>query len=236
MKFQKIWQYLSAPRINRYIVATANNIPKANKLYKANMKIVQAFHPLISILEVILRNRINDILVAWFTDPDWIQNQKNGFMNHPTLRHTNKYTGHATINDFLRKEVEHAEKRIRKSGNIITSSKIIAEQNFSFWTNLFEGYHYKILHGQPIQIFKTLPKGCGRKEIYSELNKIRSYRNRINHNEPVCFNANKADFSYAREVYASIINILNCIDPDIIAYIKDIDKVQKTIAAAEKII
>jgi hypothetical protein len=236
MKFQKIRQYLSAPRINRYLVASGNNIPKANKLYKANIKVVQAFHPLISLLEVILRNRINDILVAYFTDPDWIQNQKTGFMNHPSLRYRNKHTGNITVNDFLKKEVDRVEKRIRASGKTITSAKIIAEQNFSFWTNMFEVCHFKILHGQPIKIFKTIPKGYGRKDFCYELNKIRSFRNRINHNEPVCFDSHTVSFTYAREVYAAIINIFHSIDPDIIAYIQDIDKVKKTIDAAEKII
>lgn len=235
MKFQKIRQYISAPRINRYMTATGNSVVRTNKLYKANLKVIQSFHPLIGILEVILRNRINDILSGHFTDPDWIINQKTGFMSHSSLRYTHKKTGRIVINDFLKKQVENAEKRLRKARIIPTSGKIISEQTFGFWTDLFEVHHYRILIGKPIQIFKNLPPGYGRKEACDELNNIRVFRNRINHNEPICFSGNNIDFTYARKVYDSIINVFSWIDPEILTYIKDIDKVQINIAKAERI-
>jgi len=87
MKFQKIRQYFSAPRINHYLQAANNSQVKGNKLYKANLKILQSFHPLLGIIEVVLRNRINDILTAHFTDPDWILK----FTCYFTLFHANQH-------------------------------------------------------------------------------------------------------------------------------------------------
>lgn len=64
MKFRDFRQYFSAARINRYLLATGNSTGRAAKLYKANLKTSQAFHPLLGVFEVIFRNRLNDILTA----------------------------------------------------------------------------------------------------------------------------------------------------------------------------
>lgn len=235
MKFRDFRQYFSASRINRYLAATGNSSDKTVKLYKANLKVSQAFHPLLGILEVILRNRINDILSAHFTDPDWIINQKTGFMSDSSLTFNYKRTGQLKTNDFLKREINKTERRLRRTGKPITSGKIIAEQTFGFWTDLFEVPHYKLLRGKPIQIFKTLPSGHGRKEVKDELDKIRHFRNRINHNEPVCFVGNAIDLTETEEVHQSVLRILTWIDPEILNFFADLDKVHKTIESAKKI-
>jgi hypothetical protein len=235
MKFKEFRQYFSASRINRYLTATGNSTTRTVKLYKANLKISQAFHPIIGVFEVVLRNRLNDILAAHFTDPDWIINQKSGFMSDSSLKYRHKRTNQVRTNDFLKNEIQKAERRLRKFGMPITSGKIVAEQTLGFWTDLFEVHHYRLLRGKPIQIFQSLPSGYGRKEVNDELDNVRRFRNRINHNEPVCFIGNDIDFSQASEVHQSINNILAWIDPEFLKLIKDIDKVQKTIGEAKKI-
>jgi hypothetical protein len=235
MKFKEFRHYFSSARINRYITATSNSSSRAIKLYKANLKISQCFHPLLGVLEVALRNRLSDVLSGFFSDPDWIINQKTGFMDAPSLTFIYKKNGLQKKNDFLLREVRKAEKRLRKTGTPITSGKIIAEQTFGFWTDLFEVYHYKLLKGKPIQVFATLPTGYGRKEICEELDKIRRFRNRINHNEPVCFSGTNIDFTTALEVYNSIIDIMTWIDPALIKFISNLDKVKITVDNAKKI-
>ena len=235
MKFKDFRQYFSSARISRYLSATGNSKNRTIKLYKANLKLSQAIHPLLGVLEVVLRNKINDILTAHFTDPDWIINQKAGFMVDPSLCFIHKRTGLIRTNDFLLREVVKTEKRLRRAGMAITNGKVLAEQTFGFWTDFFEVHHYKLLKGKPIQIFKNIPPGYGRKEICEELNKIRIFRNRINHNEPICFNAGAMDFSSAKDVYDSIINILTLIDPELLKFLKELDKVTKTINFTQKI-
>jgi hypothetical protein len=235
MRFEQIRLYISTPRIGRYLQATGNNKPKAARLYKANLNISKAFLPVIAVLEVTLRNRVNTILAAHFSDPDWILNQKNGFMIDPSLTHIDKRTGRNSINRYLKSEVEKAEKRILKSGSVVTSGKIISEQTFGFWTDLYEVHHYKILLGRPIQIFSNLPPGHGRKEVNEGLTKIRRFRNRLYHNEPICFSGISKDFQHAEEVHNLIVNILAWIDIDLAKWIKDIDEVKKQIDRAKKI-
>lgn len=235
MIFENFTRYFSSARVNRYLTATGNNPQRAQELYKTNLRIAQSFHPILGVLEVVIRNKINETLAAHFGDPDWIINQKHGFMSDPILTHIDKRTGRLTRNEFLKKEVENAQKRITKSGHIATSGRIIAEQTFGFWTDLFESHHYRLLAGKPIQIFSALPSRYGRKEITDDLRRIRRFRNRINHNEPVCFNGNSIDFILAKNAILSIRNILKWIDADLLEFIKDIDDVDKVIQNASDI-
>lgn len=235
MRFQKVRLYLSSSRIDRYLIATENNASKSARLYKANLKIAQSFHPILGILEVTLRNRINTILSGYFTDPDWIINQKTGFMIDSSLTYRDYRTKKMVTNDYLKSSVEKSEKRFRRLKIPVTSGKIIADQTLGFWTDLFELSHYRILRGRPIQVFNHLPAGIGRIDVCERLNKVRKFRNRINHNEPICFNGNNIDFNYAEDVYNSIIELISWIDPELIDWIKNMDSVMIKINNAKKI-
>ncbi|MEJ5145996.1 hypothetical protein [Sphingobacterium sp. MYb388] len=91
MKINLRHKYLSRSRYNRYLYATHNHKEKAKRLYNANIRLAQAFHPLLTQFEVILRNSLSNILAAHFIDPDWIINQKNGFMSNPSLGQSRYY-------------------------------------------------------------------------------------------------------------------------------------------------
>lgn len=73
-------------------------------LYFANMKIAQAFHPLLSSFEVILRNQLHYALARHFSDGNWIVNQKSGFMVASSLTYTNKRTKKKVTNDYILKD------------------------------------------------------------------------------------------------------------------------------------
>jgi uncharacterized protein YutE (UPF0331/DUF86 family) len=136
-------------------------------------------------------------------------------------------------NDFLKREVLKAEQKLKMkysstSSMSINAGNIIAEQSFSFWTNFFEAYHFKILKGKPIQIFSNLPHGVGRKEIFQKLNAIRQFRNRVNHNEPICFVDNKFSYSEIQTIRQSIYELLTFIDERLIDFVESIDKTEET--------
>lgn len=235
MRFEKVRAHLSAPRIGRFLHATKNRKAEAVALYRANLKVSRAFLPLIATLEVIMRNRLNEVLTTYFNDYNWIINQKGGFMIDPRLTYIDKRSRKPTINRYLKGEVEKAERRILKSGARITSGKLISEQNLGFWTDFYEVHHYKILLGRPIQIFKKLPPDHGRKEVAEILTRIRLFRNRIYHNEPICFLGTDISLENAMQVYHSIKNILSWIDEDIIKWLIGLDEVVNQINRAKKI-
>ena len=220
MTIEDFQKFFSSSRVSRFLTATNNSTNRAIELYKANLLTAQAFHPLLGILEVALRNRLNDALTVHFSDPDWIINQKTGFMNDP-------------YQTYLLSSVNKAENRL--SYTTITSGKIIAEQTLGFWTELFVKHYYKLLLGTPIKAFSNLPTGYGRKKIRHELENIRLFRNRINHNEPICFLGTSINFTETLNTYKSIINIVTWIDPELVTFTNNLDNVNITIDNAKKI-
>lgn len=234
MNYKKFVRYYSYSRVSKYYLAANGDKSKAQMLYYANMKVAQSFHPLLPVFEVILRNQLHYALAKYFSDGYWIINQKSGFMIDSSLTYRNKRTKQKVTNNYLLKEVQNAEKRIRNSGKTVTAGRVIAEQTLGFWNSLYEVHHYALLRGVPCTIFNALPKGYGRKEINADIARIRELRNRISHNEPICFVNKKFDFTYAKDMYALIVKLLTWIDPDIMQSLKEVDKVQKVISREEQ--
>jgi Abi-like protein len=225
MKFTELEKHLSNPRINRYL-SICGNKTRAVKLYKANIRLSQAFHPLLSVIEVILRNSINEAIAAHFSDADWIINQTTGFMASPSLRR-GKF--------FLKNQVEKTIRKLNQNGLAVTGGKVISEQTFGFWTDLFEPHHFGLLGRSPIKAFSNIPKTENRGTIAAKLTEIRKFRNRINHNEPIVLHRNAIDFTTATKVHASIIEVFNWIDPQLLHWIDELDKVSQTLARCKKI-
>ncbi len=238
MNFKKFSKLYSNARVSRYVKAANGDKRKAQKMYYANARIAQSFQPLLSFFEVILRNQLHYALASHFSDVKWLINQKTGFMSDPSLTHTVKKTGKVTVNDFLKKEVERSERTLIGKKRNVTAGRVIAELNLGFWNSLYETHHYALLKGVPCQIFKSLPTGYGRKEVNNAIQEIRTLRNRVSHNEPLCFSDKVYDMTYAKEMYTKIKDFLSWINPEIISSLKQesLDSVYKEIDEAELII
>lgn len=234
MEYKVLTGLVSEARLKRYLIATGD-FSAAVDMYKANILVAQAFHPLLSIFEVILRNQIDRTLTNYFGDTDWILNQRSGFMVDSALSYYDYKIRRDKKDEYIIKEVNKAENKLKRLKVSVTSGGVVAEQMFGFWTELFENNYYKVLKGRPIQIFEKLPPGIGRKEISDYLNKIRLFRNRINHNEPICFVSDRIDFLPAEEIYSRLVMLLDWIDPQILYWISDIDSVKDSINNAKSI-
>lgn len=220
MKYEKLEYFVSVPRLDRFLTASNGSKTKAQELYKSNLRVAESFYPILHLFEIFLRNTINYKLTEHFGNPDWIVTEKKGFMSDKSLE-PSKY--------FLRKQIESAEKRVKRRGGTITSGKIVAEQMLGFWTNLFDTHYYKLLSGTIIHCFPYRPNTIQRKEINLKLDRIREFRNRVYHNEPVCFNGNKVDFTEAKTIKHEIYETLSWIDPELSKYIKQFDHVDEKI-------
>jgi len=229
LDFVKISKYISSSRLHKYQTVSSSD-RQTLKLYQTNLRLSQAFYPLLSLLEVILRNALNEELTRHFNDPDWLRNQRNGFMSHPSLNYIHRVTRQPKTNSFLRDEVSHSITTLRKSQNTVTHNKIIADLKFGFWIALFDYTHYTILNGVPIRIFYCLPTGANRQTVDTTLTRIRNFRNRVYHNEPILFsidtNGNSHfDLTLAKDVYNDIQNIFKWLDLDYAAWSKRIDNI-----------
>ncbi len=227
MNYSKIRKYLSSARLLRYEQVCANDQRKALKLYQANLRLSQAFYPLLSLFEVILRNALNDELINHFSDSDWLKNQRNIFMSHSNLTYTHPRTQRVTINNFLKKSVN---KVLNNNGVGVSHGKIVADLNLGFWSSLFETTHYSILQGVPIRIFSTLPTGINRNHVNQKIKKIRTFRNRIYHNEPIIFNNNPQnqtiiDLTSANQVHNDIKDIFSWLGLEYCVWTKKINDI-----------
>ena len=150
-------------------------------------------------------------------------------MIDPELSYFDPYLGKITHNRFIFNSVEMSKIKILKKSININSNRVLAEQSLSFWTELFEKKYYKLLKGRPIQIFKNLPQNISRVDILNQLTKIRKFRNRIYHNEPICFKGNEVDLKTPLNIYYSILNLMKWINPDTQILLKGVDEVYASI-------
>ena len=224
--YTEIEKHFSAQRLNKYRFPSNNNKTKTLKLYKANLLVSRSFYPLLSVFEIVTRNSIYNVLASYFNDTDWIINQQNGFMSDNSLRRGSFY---------LRTEVARCIQKLTQNQSTITSGKVIAEQTFGFWTSLLEPYHFRLIRGKTLDAFPNRLRGYGRSDVLKSLKKIQKFRNRIYHNEPICFVNNQIDFSQALEIHQEILEVIAWIDTTIINWTKDLDDVLKEIQQAQQI-
>lgn len=226
MRYSKLEYYLSQPRLQRFLLATGNSRIKAQKLYRVNLRVSQAFYPILNLFEIFLRNSVNYHVSNHFSNPNWIISEKTGFMSNASL---------APSQFFLKKSIQKAERAIRRKGSVVTSGKVIAEQSFGFWTSLLDTHHFRLIGGSPLQAFPLKPAHANRRIINKKLNKIREFRNRIYHNEPICFNAHRVDFSNAHDIINEIYELLSWIDDDLTGYIEYFNGIHSKIDSAKRL-
>ncbi len=220
MKIELRGKYLSRPRYNRYLAATSNNKERAKRLYKANIRLAQSFHPILSQFEVVLRNSLNVVLSAHFSDTDWIINQKTGFMRDNSLRSSHY---------FLKSCIQKTESKLSRRGIPTTSGKIISDQTFGFWIAFFLPHHYSLVGGQPIHLFPHKPANENRASLYKKLDKIKDFRNRVNHCEPICFVGQNIDCNEALNIRTTLYSLIEWIDPKLISFFMEIDNIQSKV-------
>lgn len=190
MKKSLIKKYISTERFRSY-----SGIDE----YLENLVFSKKAYIPLSILEISLKNSINELLTEKLGE-NWLENKD--FLT----------------NDSLRK-IEEAKKILYKRAEPISKSKIIAELSFGFWVNLFKKPYEKKLRTKDIQkIFTNLPpkkeKMINREVIYKELNHIRNFRNRVFHYEKVI---NKDNYN---QIFDEIDEVLFYFDKELFDCVK----------------
>lgn len=222
MKYSAFENFVSKSRLERYLVSCGYSQEKAMMLYGANLRVSKAFYPVLNLFEIFLRNGIDDKLGIYFSDSEWIINQKVGFMNNASLGP--KF--------WLKTQVHKAQTDLRAKG---MKGKILAEQSFGFWTCLFEPKHYKLLEGYVIHCFPNKPSAVNRNYLALTLKEIREFRNRIYHNEAICFNEMNIDFKHAKHIQNGLYDLLKWMNPDLSDFVNQSDNIEKEIEDALRI-
>lgn len=184
---------ISNERLESYRISPANSIEDLVKIYLYNIKLSEALYPALALLEVTLRNHLNNA-IGKHLKADWLISE----VKNRTILLPNEYEILTSAYDKLSRPVYN------KDGIAITkpvnASKLIAELTFGFWVNLCnDKYNPNIWMKKPIIfddifpyfddfMFKKNPVSKRHKRINkvsSKLKPILKLRNRVFHHEPV---------------------------------------------------
>jgi len=200
MRFKQFETLISPQRLYRYKTSCGNNTRRTTRLYRANIRLSQAFLATLSIFEVVLRNKIDSHYKALYPAPagghEWLlaSTLPGGFFTTPRC-----YKTATKINDAY-----------TSLGINYTHDKLVAELSFGTWKFMFAGHQFQAGGSTLLNIFNHLPAGYNQGNVYSKLNNINAIRNRVAHHEPICFGAgNTIDTTYARNHFKDIVDVLS---------------------------
>nr|WP_261166385.1 Abi family protein [Microbacterium sp. Marseille-Q6965] len=200
---------LGSARLAPYASRYRGNEQLALRLHAWNMELSTAFWGPIALLEVSLRNSIHDALRADRQD-DWWNNS-------------------SLVRMASREEraITRALDKLADAGNYHpTADDVVASTAMGLWVGLLDVgvardpfLDYETALWQP-RLKNAFPHrgGHGRRQIHSRLNRIRVFRNRIAHHEPI-HNKNPAGM---RDL---IVECLGFIHPDLAAYVRDAHRI-----------
>ncbi len=203
--FEKVF---STERMSRYYAAYPNDENRAIVHYQANIELSSSFYACLSVFEVALRNALDRELTTLFKREDWYK----VIASTPGLNGLNYY-------------ITEAQRHISNRGEIVNASKIVAELTFGFWVSLMNSQYERILWHDLRRAFPYLPKvRRQRKNVSAPLNNFRAFRNRVFHNEPICWSE-----TYIARMHRDILEVLYWINKDIPTWLARFDTVDEVL-------
>lgn len=194
MKYEEYENAFSAARLNKYLYACEGNKDKALKLYRLNIKLCQKLYGVLNVFEIVLRNAVHEHYKRYFSNPDWIKAQlsEGGMLSLAPK----KDEAACIIQNLL------------DSGKY-SPDRVVSSLSFGFWTHLFTKHPFSKGGKSILSIFPNKSKPLGQRVIFNELMRIKAFRNRIAHHEPICFDQTGfVDTVYARSNYMLILRYL----------------------------
>lgn len=206
MPYNKIFfeKVFSEKRMKRYFALYPNDESRALMHYKCNLRLSESMYVPISVIEVTLRNAICRELVVMTNREDWY----GAFGRIPELQGLLRY-------------IEQAKNQIESRHEEVTTPKVVAELTLGFWVSLFNSQYEKSLWKHLRRAFPYMPKNIRkRKAVSAPLNRIRSLRNRIFHNESICWN-----LTTVNQHHREMIELLGWMNKDMPEWLAEIDRV-----------
>ncbi|WP_313130466.1 MULTISPECIES: Abi family protein [Enterobacteriaceae] len=171
--------------------------------YCWNLAVVGAFYPLIQLVEVALRNALHHVAYSKYA-----AKEGNYWFNLIPSRQQQDDTGRLVVaeqtrkfQDSIKNAKRNAKKNLEKKGVLQpkpTVDQIISQCDFATWEYLLDKHFYNgsdknyLWPHELTKVFRKLPKVQETKNVMfhqrdairRRIETIRSFRNRISHNEP----------------------------------------------------
>jgi hypothetical protein len=177
-------RWLSAPRLERYLLAAANDRERALSLYDWNARISAAVLRDVAHLEVGLRNAYDEALSAT-SAADQLRWTSASMTAFPPVHRTKRAPDGSTHQvDINRKAREILDAAIRAAGGPqAPSGKVVANLTFGFWRYLSSKAHEKSLWVP--YLHTVFPPKTSRREVDARIGRLHDLRNRAAHHEPL---------------------------------------------------
>ncbi len=207
MNWTNLERHFSTARLGRYRDLCAGDEVKAASAYVNNMLLAGAMMPMLSVLEISLRNGIHRRMCARYQRPDWWE----ALARDPAFaRHTSEVAG--------------AKDKLQRRAEFPTPDKIVAEMAFGFWSSLFNGGFAAIVWKDLRQTFPHCPKALRQRQtISSALNQMRDLRNRVFHHEPLIWLIPDLPDWHAKGT-----EVIGWIDPQLVSWLASYDPLPAT--------
>lgn len=198
--FEKVF---STKRMERYFMLYPDDENRAILHYRCNLELAEAFYTSLSVFEVTLRNALSRELETMTGRDDWYAI----FANTPGLSKLNHY-------------VTQANKQIAGRHESITPSKVIAELTLGFWVSLLNSEYERLLWKDLRRAFPFMPKkDRQRKNVSAPLNTFRTFRNRVFHNESICWNLSRVE-----DIHKEMIVVMGWMNKDVPVWLQQVDR------------
>jgi hypothetical protein len=196
---------ISKSRLNSYKFNDDEDFIVLLRRYIYNIQISESFYPVLSMLEIALRNRINNAIHS-FIKKDWLLSE----IKSQKLLLDNEY-----------KILLNSYKKLKLKNKNITQEALISELSLGFWINLCKKAYKTIIwdkKGVFEFVFPNFPisKEMNRiRFISSDLKNILQLRNRIFHHEIIinhkigvqnCYNIIEKILHYISDDYCELLS------------------------------
>lgn len=204
---------LSAQRLSKYLAYNHDDAERAVRHYKSNLRLAESLYISLSVFEVTLRNALSRELCNMAGKVDWF----DIFYTIPELQP-------------LVPEIDKAKMLIRNRGEKVNTDKIISEMTFGFWVMLLNSQYERVLWKSLRKAFPNLPKkDRQRKNVSAPCNSLRHLRNRIFHQEAICW-----DLFYVTCLHDNLITVLGWMNADMPEWLATIDPFDEVCASIRK--
>lgn len=185
----KITENISIDRLSSYKYDNNDNIDLILSRYIYNVQISESFYPVISVLEVALRNRLYNA-IAKLKGQNWLLEE---------IRQQ------AILSENERNILLEAYNKLKRKHNTPSTGAVIAELTFGFWVNLCKKSYKNSLWDKQdffsnvfpdFDSYFSSPTWDKTKIIFPELKEILRLRNRIFHHEIIINNKNGIENCY----------------------------------------
>lgn len=200
--YQKVF---SNERMEKYFSKYLGNEEKAIRHYHINIEISEGFYSSLSMFEVALRNSLNRELTKKYDDEWYLR-----FQTIPGLEN-------------LIYNIKLAKRHIDNRKEEVTPNKLVAELTLGFWVRLFNVEYEHILWKSLRKAFPYLEKmDRQRKNVSAPINKIRDFRNRVFHHEPISWNLDRV-----HEMHDTLLKVMGWLNSDLPGVAKKNDRIPR---------